>query len=560
MRVAIGLLTLIGGVVFATLPSLHLATAPVSLGVVQSFGGANTRLTGSLSVSPGSPTTGGDLLVATIKNRDLQEFETVTSVVDLSGNTWTSATQLNEGQQADEEIWFAADTAPIGTNGTVTVTLSGAAAIAVTVLEIAGASSTPLDDVSSEGDVSANASTGTADASAQDIVVADVGWNADVTPINSTQAFVTTPVEQSTVNDSMTGEQAAWTIAGGNGSQSYAAALSDAVVWTATIATFAAAPGTPPTPTPSPTGTATPTSTPTATPSPTTSSSPTPTATPTPTPTPTPTITPTPGASHVMVIMEENKGYQATLGSCGDDPYLCSLASQYASYTNWDAIAHPSLPNYLGVDSGGTQGCGADACPGGYTARDLGGELSSAGIPWTAYMESMPSPCYTGGSQGLYKRAHNPFVYFNDVVNSATCSNNVVPYPGSSGLVSDLDASGAPQFVWITPNLNDDMHNGSVAQGDAWLAANLPAVLTSSWFTDYDSTVIVTMDENDAQPFPGGGQIPMVVISTAARGQGRSRPRGNLYGTLRAIEEEFGVGYLGAAANPSNGDPIGSFG
>ena len=185
MRVAIGLLTLIGGVVFATLPSLHLATAPVSLGVVQSFGGANTRLTGSLSVSPGSPTTGGDLLVATIKNRDLQEFETVTSVVDSSGNTWTSATQLNEGQQADEEIWFAADTAPIGTNGTVTVTLSGAAAIAVTVLEIAGASSTPLDDVASEGDVSANASTGTADASAQDIVVADVGWNADVTPINS---------------------------------------------------------------------------------------------------------------------------------------------------------------------------------------------------------------------------------------------------------------------------------------------------------------------------------------------------------------------------------------
>jgi acid phosphatase len=403
-------------------------------------------------------------------------------------------------------------------------------------------------------------STGTADASAQDIVVADVGWNAAVTVTNPSQAFATTPVEQSTVTNSMTGEQALWTIAGSDGSQSYAASLSDAVVWTATIATFAAAPGTSPTPTPSPTGsataTATPTSTPTSTPSPTTTPSPTPTAT----PTPTPTITPTPGTPHVMVIMEENRGYGATLGSCGDDPYLCGLASQYASYTNWDAIAHPSLPNYLALDSGSTQGCGADACPGGYTGTDLGGQLSTAGIPWAAYMESMPSPCYTGGEVGLYKRSHNPFVYFNDVVNSGTCSDNVVPYPGSAGLISNLDASGAPQFVWITPNLLDDMHNGSVSQGDAWLAANLPAVLTSSWFTSYDSTVIVTMDENDPQPNPGGGQIPMVVISSTALGQGQISTSGNLYGTLRAIEEEFGLNDLGAAADSSNGDPIGSFG
>jgi hypothetical protein len=261
-----------------------------------------------------------------------------------------------------------------------------------------------------------------------------------------------------------------------------------------------------------------------------------------------------------MVIMEENRGYGATLGSCGDDPYFCSLASQYASYTNWDAISHPSLPNYLALDSGSTQGCSADACPGGYAATDLGGQLSTAGIPWTAYMESMPTPCDAGGSVGLYKRSHNPFVYFNDVANSGTCSDDVIPYPGSSGLVANLDASGAPQFVWITPNLLDDMHNGSVAEGDTWLAANLAPVLTSTWFTDYNSTVIVTMDENDAQSSPGGGQIPMVVISSTARGQGQISTAGNLYGTLRAIEEEFGLGYLGGAASPSNGDPIGSFG
>ena len=67
------------------------------------------------------------------------------------------------------------------------------------------------------------------------------------------------------------------------------------------------------------------------------------------------------------------------------------------------------------------------------------------------------------------------------------------------------------------------------------------------------------MDENDAQPGPGGGQVPMVVISNDAQGQGAIATPGNLYGTLRAIEEAFGLGYLGAAADPSNGDPIGSF-
>ena len=59
-----------------------------------------------------------------------------------------------------------------------------------------------------------------------------------------------------------------------------------------------------------------------------------------------------------MVIMEENKGYAATLGSCGSDPYWCSLASQYASYTSWYGIGHPSLPNYLAFDSGGPRAAG----------------------------------------------------------------------------------------------------------------------------------------------------------------------------------------------------------
>ncbi|HVC42967.1 MAG TPA: alkaline phosphatase family protein [Candidatus Saccharimonadales bacterium] len=564
MRVGLSfaLLGLTGSLLLlAAVPATHFRSAGASIGVVQTFGGADSAQGASLSVSPSSATAGGDLLVATIKDRDLQGFETVTAVTDSAGNIWAPANQLSQGRQADEEIWYAADAGSIGADGWVTVTVAGAAAIAVTVLEVAGAAQQPLDNVASAGDSSSNASSGAVTTAAQDIVVGVVGWNANVTPADQTSGFTTTPVEQSTVSNGMTGEQAAWQVAGGDGTQSYGATLSDSVVWTATIAVFDASGGSPiptPTGTPSPTSTPTPTATPTSTPTPSSTPTATPTPTPTPTVTPTPSPTTNPQAPHVMVIMEENKGYAATLGSCNADPYLCSLASTYASFTNWSGTGHPSLPNYLGIDSGSMQGCASDGCPGPYAATDLGGQLSAAGIPWAAYMESMPSPCDTASSAGLYVKRHDPFVFFNDVLQNG-CANNVVPYPGAGAFVSALDTAAAPQFVWVSPNLNNDMHDGTVAQGDAWLQANLAPVLSSSWFTNFHSTVIVTMDENDAQPSPAGGQIPMVVISNAAHGQGAIAAPGNAYGTLRAIEEAFGLGYLGAAADPSNGDPIGSF-
>src|SRR4029077_9899826 len=78
--------------------------------------------------------------------------------------------------------------------------------------------------------------------------------------------------------------------------------------------------------------------------------------------------TPTPqtrAEPHLMVIVEENRGYAATLGSCGSDPYLCSLAAGYASLTAWYGITHPSAPNYLALDSGSTQGVASDCTPDG---------------------------------------------------------------------------------------------------------------------------------------------------------------------------------------------------
>ncbi len=281
----------------------------------------------------------------------------------------------------------------------------------------------------------------------------------------------------------------------------------------------------------------------------------TPTSAPTQRPAPSPRPTPHFTTAHVLVIMEENKGYQATLGSCGADPYLCSLAARYASETSWFGVSHPSEPNYVAFESGGIQGCTSDtSCPAGsVSATDLGGQLTANRIPWVSWMESMPSPCYTGAGAGggLYVVKHSFGGFFKDEYTGAC---HMLPYPGVSSALSTLDGARAPDFVWITPNVNNDMHDGSVQQGDAWLRANLAPILASSWFTNFNSTVIVTMDENDAQSSPAGGKVPLVIVSSLATHRGAIATSGNEYGLLRSIEEVYRLPLLGAAANPANGD------
>lgn len=244
--------------------------------------------------------------------------------------------------------------------------------------------------------------------------------------------------------------------------------------------------------------------------------------------------------------MEENKGYAATLGTCSADPYFCSLAAKYASFTNSHGVSHPSEPNYVAFASGGIQGCTTDSsCTANSLAQtDLGGQLSAKGIPWTGWMESMPSPCYTGGgSSGGYALKHNPFGFFKDNY-TGTC--HIQEYPGQASALSILNGAGAPDFAWISPNLTNDMHDGTVQQGDAWLATNIAPILASPWFLNFNSTVIVTMDEGDAGTT---NQIPTVVISNNARAKGAITTSINHYNILRSIETVYGLGFLGSAAS-----------
>jgi len=273
---------------------------------------------------------------------------------------------------------------------------------------------------------------------------------------------------------------------------------------------------------------------------------------------------------HVMVIVEENKAYSASDGSpsiIGNStaPYINSLASQYRSATRWYAQAHGSIPDYYdliaGTDPTGT--------PFPYANTTVVDELANAGFSWKAYMEDMPSPCYTVGDSGNYLASHNPFVAFASIRNNPAQCANVVPY--SPNASTDLNSSSPPDFVWITPNQCNDMHTSTtpctanaVSTGDTWLQNNLPSIMSSAWYRQ-NGTIIVTWDESvgtDTSGWNGGngGHVATLVISNKNSGAGAYTAGGNLLGILRGIENTYGVGQLGASSDPANGDISGAFG
>lgn len=270
-----------------------------------------------------------------------------------------------------------------------------------------------------------------------------------------------------------------------------------------------------------------------------------------------------PAYDHIFVIMEENKDYSQIIGSSAA-PYLNSLASQGASASNMDAVTHPSLNNYLADVSGQTyttvppavgspindtctptdSGCST-------TATNLFDEMEASGRTWGAYMEDMPSACYTSYSSGNYLERHNPVPYFSQIRDSASRCANDKPY---TALAGDLaSAATTPNFAWITPNLQDDMHSGTISQGDTWAQNNVPQILSSPAWTTQHSLLVITWDESSGPN--DGNHIPFIALSSdgsIAPGTVDSTHY-TMYSFLRTVEDAWGLPPMHAGDSGASG-------
>ena len=241
-----------------------------------------------------------------------------------------------------------------------------------------------------------------------------------------------------------------------------------------------------------------------------------------------------PNLSPLVIIFMENHERSSIVGSSSAD-YLNAFRTAGRDFTHYYGVAHPSLPNYLAVGNGSTNGkVGSDSI----TAGEIPGptlwrQLSRQRIPWGVYMEDMPSVCYGGTSSGGYVLRHNPATPFASVYSKPNRCANVKPY-------SSFDVTALPAVSFISPNLCNDMHDCSIATGDNWLAARVPAMLSAG------AEVFITFDEGSTSTGGGGN------IYAALRGPGIGASVNTAtfshYSLLAAIEMRLGVKRLNNAA------------
>ena len=242
------------------------------------------------------------------------------------------------------------------------------------------------------------------------------------------------------------------------------------------------------------------------------------------------TVVPTP--DHVVIVMEENHGYAEIIGS-PNAPYINSLAQSGALFTKSYAVSHPSQPNYLDLFSGSNQGVTNDSCPHSFAVDNEGSELIALGLSFAGYSEGLPEKGSPVCTYGKYARKHSPWTNFTDLP-----AKTNLPYTKFPANYARL-----PTVSWVIPNLDDDMHDGSIQQGDTWLKNNLSTYV--AWAQTHNSLLIVTWDEDD-----GGqaNQIATIFVGPMVK-PGQYGETINHYTVLRTIEAMYGLILLGNSAN-----------
>jgi hypothetical protein len=242
---------------------------------------------------------------------------------------------------------------------------------------------------------------------------------------------------------------------------------------------------------------------------------------------------PAPRLAHIFVIVDENKSYGEVVGSSAA-PYINDLVARYALATNYFALFHPSLPNYIALTSGANHGITDDRSPPGagneIAVANIADRIEASGRTWKEYAESMPSAGYAFDS-GEYVTKHNPFVYYTDIVgNAQRVRTHIVPL---TQLATDLrSVATTPDFAFITPNLSSDMHDSPVATGDRWLSHTVPLILQSRAFRTTESLLVVTWDEGSDRD----NHIATILVGNSVKVGYRSGRRYDHYALLHTIE------------------------
>jgi phosphatidylinositol-3-phosphatase len=257
---------------------------------------------------------------------------------------------------------------------------------------------------------------------------------------------------------------------------------------------------------------------------------------------PSPVAAQLPRPAHVVVIVEENKSFSQIIGNVREAPYLNELASRGAVFTRSYAIAHPSQPNYVALFAGRTNpdgdGCAVLGIP--PYSDNLGAELIRSKRTFVGYAEDLPRPGYRGCVAGNYARKHAPWAHFTTIPDASIEPLTALP----------RDWDRLPNVSFVTPNILNDMHSGSIRRGDDWLRRRMGPLIT--WAAQHDTLIVITWDESSAALT---NHIPTIFLGPMVK-PGRYDEPITHYRVLRTLEDLYGLPRDGSAASVSPIDDI----
>lgn len=236
---------------------------------------------------------------------------------------------------------------------------------------------------------------------------------------------------------------------------------------------------------------------------------------------------PLPRPDHIVIVVEENHHYSQIIGNDDDASYINALAQRGTVFTNSHGVTHPSQPNYLALFAGKTFGITSDVCPLDLSGDNLASALLARKLSFAIYSESLPEAGAGDCVYGGYRRKHNPAADWKEL---AASNLPFADFP--------QDFNKLPTVAWVVPDQRNDMHDGSINMGDAWLKKNIEAY--AQWAVKHNSLLIVTWDEDNGT---AGNHIATIFVGAMVR-RGRSAQHINHYNILRTIEEMYRLPYL----------------